>query len=508
MPTIYVILSLGGFVIGGAGGYFLRKMQAKRRKDTAEAQAEELIREAKSKEKEIILEAKDESIKLKERAKREENERRKKLEETENRLAKKEESLDQKVDKIEKIQQKLEEKAKTLQEVKQELEELRVKQAAKLEEIAGISKQDARDLLLKKVEEEYREDIVERINKVELEYKAQADAKAKHFIAEAMQRYVGETVSESTVTIVNLPNDEMKGRVIGREGRNINAFERITGVDVIVDDSPGTVVISGFDLVRRYIAKLALEKLISDGRIHPTRIEETVEKCKEEVNKIIKEFGEKVVYDTGVTGVHPDLIKLLGRLRFRTSYGQNVLKHSMEVSFLAGALAEELGADANIARKAALLHDIGKAVSHEIQGSHALIGRDIAKKYGLSEKVIHAIEAHHGEVEPQTLEAVVVQIANEMANARPGAKKDALESHIKRLEDLEKAAMDFAGVKKVFAVQAGRELRVIVDPEALDDLQALKLSRDIANKIEKDLEYPGQIKVTVMRETRVLEYAR
>jgi ribonuclease Y len=315
-------------------------------------------------------------------------------------------------------------------------------------------------------------------------------------------------VAESTVTTVNLPSDDMKGRVIGREGRNINTFERITGVDVIVDDTPSTVIISGFDLVRRYVAKLALEKLIEDGRIHPTRIEETVEKAKEDVNKMIKEFGEKVVYDMGITGLHPDLIKLVGRLRFRTSHGQNVLKHSVEVANIAAALAEQLGADPFEAKKAGLLHDIGKAVDHEISGKHEIIGYDIARKYGLNTTIATAIKTHHGVETPKTIEGICVYVANMISKTRPGAKRDGLETYIKRLEKIEELTKTFEGVENAYAIQAGREVRVIINPDKIDDLDAMKLASEIAHKIEKDLEYPGQIKINVLRERRILEYAK
>ena len=326
-------------------------------------------------------------------------------------------------------------------------------------------------------------------------------------MADAIQKYAAETASESTATIVNLPSDDMKGRIIGREGRNINTFEQATGIDVIVDDTPGSILISVFDLIRRYIAKVSLERLISDGRIHPARIEETVEKVKEEVNVMVKELGEKAAFETGVSGLHPNLVKLLGRLKFRTSYGQNVLKHSMEVSFLAASLAGELGADVSICRKAGLLHDIGKAVDHEIQGPHAQIGRDIARKFGLSEDIVHAIESHEGDPEPRSVEAMVLAAANQIAIARPGANKDNLETFIKILQDIEAISNSFKGVGKSFAVQAGNELRVFVAPEEIDDLEATKLSYSIARKIEKDLQYAGQIKVNVVRETRVEEFA-
>ena len=377
-----------------------------------------------------------------------------------------------------------------------------------MEKIAAMTKDEAKDMLLRKVEEESKADIVIQIKKAEKELKEKVDEKAKWIIADAIARCASETTAESTATIVNLPNDEMKGRIIGREGRNINTFEQMTGVDVIVDDTPGSIVISGFDLVRRYIAKVALEKLIEDGRIHPARIEETVEKVKDEVNVLIKELGEKAVLETGVTGFHVNLVKILGRLKFRVTHGQNALKHSMEVSFLAGNLASELGADVTVCRRAGLLHDIGKAVDHEIPGHHAKIGADIARKFGLAKEVIHAIEAHHGDPAPETLEAQLVQAANSISNARPGASKDNLDMYMKRLIELENLCNDFNGVRKAFAIQAGTEVRIFVNPDELDDLESVKLSYNIARKIEHDLQHPGPVKVHVIRETEAEEYAK
>lgn len=503
-----VVSILLGFIAGGAAGYIVKIVIQKNREKNNAAKAEDVLRNAQAKKKEIVLEAKDEALKIIDQAKKEELEKRHHLDETENRLNKKEESLETKFEKVEEIQKKLESKAQAIQQVKREVDKLHEEQAVKLEEIASLSKDEAKDLLFEKVERDMHDDLVKHIDNIQKEAKKEADGRAREIIAEAMQKYAGETVAESTVTTVNLPSDEMKGRVIGREGRNINTFERITGVDVIVDDTPSTVVISGFDLVRRYIAKIALEKLIEDGRIHPTRIEETVEKAKEDVNKMIKEFGEKVVYDMGITGLHPELVKLIGRLRFRTSHGQNVLKHSVEVANLAAALAEQLGADAEIAKKAGLLHDIGKAMDHEVSGKHQDIGYDIVKKYGIGDKIANAIKAHHGDVECESQEAICVYIANMISAARPGSTREGLETYIKRLDKIEEIAQSFPGVKSAFGIQAGRELRVIVNPNEIDDLEAIKLARSVAQKIEKDLEYPGQIKVSVLRERRIIEFAR
>ncbi len=363
-------------------------------------------------------------------------------------------------------------------------------------------------MLLKHYEKEYSNDIVEHLQKVEENLKEEADDKAKDIIVHSIQRYASEVASESTATIVDLPNDEVKGRIIGREGRNINAFETKTGVDVIVDDTPGSILISGFDLMRRYIAKRSLEELIQDGRIHPARIEETIDKVTKEVNKLIKESGEKACFELGITGFQPDLIKLIGRLRFRTSYGQNILKHSVEVGFLCAGIAGELGADIEAAKKAGFLHDIGKAVDHEIEGSHAIIGGSIARKFGLSDHIVNAIESHHEEVKPESVEALIVAAADAISSSRPGARRESLESYIKRLKELEAVANSFEGVKKTFAIQAGREVRVIVSPEDIDDVKMKTLSFDIARKIEGDLAYPGEIKVNVIRETRSVEYAK
>ncbi len=363
-------------------------------------------------------------------------------------------------------------------------------------------KLNKKQILFQKIEEECKAEIVERIKKLEVEEKKIAKEKAKAIIADVIQRYASDVAAESTVTIVSLPSDDMKGRIIGKEGRNINAFEQATGVDVIVDDTPGSILISGFDLMRRHIAKVALEKLIADGRIHPGRIEETVEKIKGDVNELIRELGEKAAYETGVSGLPANLLKLLGRLHFRASYGQNVLRHSIEVSFLAGALAHEIGADAAICKKAGLLHDIGKAIDHEISGHHAAIGRDILKKFAMPAEIIHAVEAHHGDPEPNTIEAIVVEAANLISRSRPGANKDNLDTFIKRMEEMENLVKSFDGVSRVFAVQAGNEVRILVNPEKIDDLAMIKLSHAIAKKIETDLKYPGQVKVNLVRELR------
>lgn len=505
-PIFYLFIAVA-LLLGLAAGYFYRKTLVERKNKELQEKSELLLTQAQTKAQEIIFRAKNESLKHLEEVKAEEERKRDELRKLEEKLVSKDEQLDKKMQEVEQSKTDFESKVISVRQLREEVQKIHDLQAQELQKIGGLSREEARQLLLKQVEEESKEDIVRQIQKTEKELKEQAKEKAKFILADAIQRYAAETATESTATIVNLPSDDMKGRIIGREGRNINAFEQATGIDVIVDDTPGSIVISGFDLVRRYIAKITLERLITDGRIHPARIEETVEKVKEEVNVMIKELGEKAAFETSVTGLHTNLIKLLGRLKFRTSYGQNVLKHSMEVSFLAANLASELGADVNVCRKAGLLHDIGKAVDHEIQGHHAVIGRDIVKKFGLPEAVIHAVEAHHGDPEPKTIEAMIVQAANSIANARPGAQRDNLDAYIKRLEELENVSNSFAGVKKSFAVQAGSEVRIFVTPDEIDDVGAAKLSYDIARKIERDLQYPGQIKVSVIRETRAEEFA-
>jgi ribonucrease Y len=499
-----VLSLLGGSVIG----FFGRMFYVKKLNQEAENKASLIIEEANTKKMKMILEAKDESLKIIDDSKKEEREKRNKLQQVEERLNNKELQIDKRLDAIDNQKEVLESKAQEVKKIKAQIEEIKEKQETELSKVASLSKEEAKEILLKKVEDDVRDELVNKIMKVEQQINEEAEGKARDIIGQAIQKYAAEVVSETTVTLVDLPSDDMKGRIIGREGRNINAIERATGVDIIVDDTPGVIVISGFDLIRRHTAKLALEKLIADGRIHPTRIEEAVNKAKEEIRKNIKDIGEKVVYEIGVTGFHPDLIKLLGRLKYRTSYGQNVLKHSVEVSYLAAHIAEELGADVSICKKAGLIHDIGKAVDHEISGDHATIGRDIAKKYGLNKEIVDAVESHEGGVPFQSVEAIIVYVANKISNTRPGARKDSLESYVKRLKDLENLVVSFEGVEKAYAIQAGREVRIIVNPEMIDDLKAVNLARKIANDIEKDMEYPGQIKVSLIREKRVVEFAK
>lgn len=501
------ILAILGLALGIAGGYFFRKREVERKNKDLASKSEEILNDAKNKAKDLLYEARNEAFKLQDEVKKEEKKRQGQLDEIEERILKREQNLDKKEEDVDKVKGELEAKVASVKELREEVEHVYKLQAQQLERISAMSKEEAKDVLIKKVEEESKEDIVIQIQKAEKDLQDKAKERAKWILSDAISRVAAETTAESTATIVNLPNDEMKGRIIGREGRNINTFEQMTGIDVIVDDTPGSIVISGFDLVRRYVAKVALERLIEDGRIHPARIEEMVEKVKEEVNILIKELGEKAVLETGVTGLHPNLIKILGRLKFRVSHGQNSLKHSMEVAFLAANLASELGVDANVCRRAGLLHDIGKAVDHEVPGHHAKIGADIARKFGLPEEVVHAIEAHHGDPEPQSIEAQIVQIANMISNSRPGASKENLDSYFRRLAELEAICTGFEGVKKAFAIQAGNEVRIFVDPLKVDDLAAIRLSHDIGKKIEKEFHHPNPVKVHVIREIRVEDFA-
>lgn len=507
MNSIIILLGIS-IPVSLALGYFIRKFQAQKQTESAEAQARKLVEDAKAKVKEISLEAKDDAIKIKEQAKAEEKERRDQITSIEKRLAKREELVDRKIEDLDNKRVEIQNKEKQIETTKKDLFDLRKKQEEKLEKIAKLTKDEAKKVVLEITEKEFKDDILRQIKLMEESAKEEADKKAREIVATAIQRCAVDHTAESTVTTVNLPSDEMKGRIIGREGRNIRSLEEATGCDIIVDDTPEAVVVSGFDPVRRQIATMTLQKLISDGRIHPTRIEETVEKSKNEVNQIMKEAGEQAVFDVGIAGLPQDLAKLLGRLRFRTSYGQNVLKHSIETAHLSGILAAELGADVNVAKKAGLLHDIGKAVDHELQGNHAALSRDICKKFGLSEDVIHAVEAHHEEVEPSTVEAIIVHVADAISSARPGARRESLENYVKRLQELENIANNFDGVEKSYAIQAGREVRIFVKPEDINDLEAEKLSHKIARKIEEELKYPGQIKVNVIRETRAIEFAK
>ena len=466
------------------------------------------IKEADSKKREAILEAKEEIHKLRTELDNEIRERRQEQQRVDKRLLQKEEALDRKLESVEKKEEILRNKEAELEAANQNIQKLHQQQIAELERLSGLSRDEARELLLRNIEKEARHEAAQLIKDIENETKQEAEKRAREIISRSIQRYAADHVAETTVSVVSLPNDEMKGRIIGREGRNIRSLETLTGIDLIIDDTPEAVIISGFDPVRREVARIALEKLIADGRIHPGRIEEMVNRAQKEVDAHIKEMGEQATFDTGIHGLHPELVRLLGRLNYRTSYGQNVLKHSLEVSHLAGMIAAEIGADVKLAKRGGLLHDIGKAIDHEVEGPHVTIGADIAKKYRESPAVVHAIAAHHGDIEPESVEAVLIQAADAISAARPGARRETLENYIKRLEKLEEIADSFQGVDKSYAIQAGREIRIIVKPERVDDTLASQIARDIVKRIENEMEYPGQIKVTVIRESRAVEYAR
>jgi ribonuclease Y len=503
-----VVIGVAALAVGALVGYNLRLRISRGQAATAERNAARILTEAETRQKEILLEAKEEAIRTRAQVEAEWRERRSELQQSEKRLTQKEESLDRKIEAHERRETLLSEQERELEETKQELQELHRKEIAEIERVSGLSSQEAREILLAEVEKETREEANRRLRQVEAEVKEEGEQRARELLASAMQRLTTDVVSESTVSVVPIPSDDMKGRIIGREGRNIRALEAATGVDLIIDDTPDAVTLSAFDPVRREIARVALTRLVADGRIHPTRIEEVVEKAQKEVEADIKLAGEQSAIDAGCPGLHPELLKTLGRLRYRTSYGQNQLKHAVQSAHIAAMIAEEIKADVRVCRRAALLHDIGKALDHDIEGTHALIGADLVRRYGLSQAVIHAIAAHHEEEEPRTVEAVVIQIADAVSGSRPGARRETLEHYVKRMQALESVAHEFKGVEKVFAIQAGREIRIIVKPEEIDDLDSLRLARDISRKIEESLEYPGQIKVTVVRETRAVEYAR
>jgi ribonuclease Y len=503
-----VIAGVLALVSGLIIGYLLNLFLTNKKISSARLRAETMLTEAKNKAQDLLLESKSDSIKILEEAKRVEEERRRQIVRIEDVLTKKETELDNRVHELEKDKNLLITKAKEVGEIKIELEAKKQVQNEELQKIAGLKKDEAKAVLFKNLEEEYQNELFEKMRKLDRSNKDEIERKARDILTTTIQRYAGSHIADATTTVVALPSDEVKGKIIGKEGRNIKTIERLTGVDIIIDDTPEVLVVSGFDPVRRQIAKLAIDKLIADGRIHPARIEETIEKAKAEINEKIKQAGEAALFEIGAGVVDPRLTYLLGRLAFRTSYGQNVLLHSIEMAHIAGMLASEIGADPSVAKKAALFHDIGKAVDHEVQGTHVEIGRKILEKFGMDERVIRSMEAHHEEYPYTTLESRIVQAADAISGARPGARRDTVEIYLKRLEELERIAGSFEGVEKSYAIQAGRELRIFVTPNKIDDLSAMKLAKDIAKKIESEMKYPGEIKVNVIRETRAIEYAR
>ena len=510
--VIDIISILLGIAVGIIAGYFVRKNIYESKIGQANSEADRIIKQAEDDSKRIhkekLLEAQEEIHKLRTESERENKERRSDLQKFERRVIQKEEILDKKLHNLEQKETSLGDKLKNVARKEEEIEAIKAQQLEKLESISGITSDKAKEIILTNAERDVRREMSIMIKEIESQAKEEAEKKSREIIGYAIQKCAADHVAETTVTVVNLPNDEMKGRIIGREGRNIRTLETLTGIDLIIDDTPEAVILSGFDPIRREVARIALEKLIADGRIHPARIEEMVEKARKEVDNIIKEYGEQAAFETGVHGIHPELIKLLGRLNYRTSYGQNVLKHSIEVAHIAGIMAAEIGADIRHAKRAGLLHDIGKAVDHEMEGTHVEIGMDLLKRYKESKEVVHAMSTHHGDYEPQTIEAVLVTAADAISAARPGARRETLEAYIRRLEKLEEIANSYEGVDKSFAIQAGREIRIMVKPENVSDEDIHLLARDMTKRIEDELEYPGQIKVSIIRETRAIEYAK
>jgi ribonuclease Y len=507
-PFVTLVVALGVGAVAFLLGYFLRQYLGEVKLKSAQAEAERILSEAETQKKDLLLQAKEETIRLRDELEAETERKRAELRRQEERLQKRQEALDRRFESIDNRERTINKRQSALDRRTNEINKLYEDQAAELERISGLTQEEAKEILLKTVEKDTRQDMARIVREIEAEAKAEGERRARKIIALAVQRIASDQVSEMVVSAVPLPSEDMKGRIIGRQGRNIRAFENATGIDVIVDDTPEAIILSGFDPVRREVARLAMSKLVVDGRIHPARIEKTVQKARQEVEQTIIEEGEAALMEAGVHGLHPDIIKLLGRLKYRTSYGQNQHQHAIECAQIAGILAAELGADVRIAKEGALLHDIGKAVDHEIEGPHALIGADIAKRCGVHPKVVNIIASHHHETEQDSLEAIIVEAADAISGARPGARRESLENYVKRIRALEEVANSFEGVEESYAIQAGRELRIIVKPEEIDDYTAINLSKDIARKVEESLDYPGQIKVTVIRETRAVDYAK
>ncbi len=503
-----ILVAVAGLLSGGILAFVLFSVTTNKKIANAKAKADKVIADAGTKSKELLLQARDEALKEKEDSKKEYDTKSKYLEKIEQDLRRRESNIDTRFADIDKSHREITSKEKQIEETKQALRDLRKKQEDSLERIAKMTKEEAKKVLLDLVEKEGKEDLVKKIKEVDLYVKANADVEARKVVVTAMQRVAAETAAETTISTVDLPTDEMKGRIIGREGRNIQAFEKLTGVDLIIDDTPEAVVISTFDPIRKQVAKVTLAELVNDGRINPARIEDAFEKAKKIVSADVKKSGDEAAYEVGVTGLPPEILKVLGRLKFRTSFGQNQLQHAIEVARLGALISEEIGADVALVKRAGLLHDLGKAVDHEVPGSHAVISADIARKFKLPKDLIHAIEAHHEDVEIESVEAAVVQIADAISSARPGARRESLDLHIKRLQELERVANSFDGVEKSYAIQAGREVRIFVRPEEVDDLTAEKMSKEIAKKVEEEVQYPGQVKIHVIRETRAIEYAK
>jgi len=508
MPLALILGLVGGILIGAVGGLFVQTRLSQSRVASAERDAVRIRSEADRRQKEILLEAKEEAIRVRQQAESELRDRRKEVQRAEQRLNQKEENLDRKLESLEQRQRNLQNRERDLEEAKTSLATLEDERRAELERLSNLTAGEAREMLLAQVEREIRDEANRRLREIEQEVKEEADERARKIIAVTMQRLASEMVSENTVSVVPLPSEDMKGRIIGREGRNIRSLEHLTGVDVIIDDTPDAVTLSAFDPVRREVAKIALTKLLMDGRIHPARIEEMVEKARKEVDASIKEAGETAAMEAGAPGLHPEIIRTLGRLKYRYSYGQNQLKHAVETANLAAMIAHELGGNVDVARRGGLLHDLGKAIDHEVEGTHAILGAELARRHGVQGAVVHCIEAHHEEIEPSSVEALITIVADAISGSRPGARRESMDQYLKRLEALEAVANGFPGVDKSFAIQAGREIRIIVKPEEVDDLGASRMAKEISKRIQESLDYPGQVKVTVIRERRSVEYAK